>query len=787
VAPALIVGAAYVAAAELGLRFALVADNVTPLWAPTGIAVVGVLWFGRRVLPGVVVAAFLVNLPISTTALAAGGTAVGNTLGPFLAAEALRRFGFRQELDRIRDAVAIIVAALGGGVVSATIGAGILLWSGAIASGDFPTAWTVWWAGDAMGILVVAPFLLSLRRRDGIAMTPARWLEVLALAAAVGGAFVLLVRTSAPLLFLLVPLVGLAAWRFQQRGAAPAALAAASLASWAASRDLGVLGMGSILRRMLVLQAFNATIALTSFFFAAVVSERLRAKETLEERVRERTEELEQREHQLAEAQQVASIGSWEWRIAENVVTWSDEMYRIHGQPRSYELSLETAMELIEEEDRPPIQANLRRAMKRGRDADVPRVEYRIKRPDGEERTLIGHGRIQYRDGTAERIVGTVQDVTDTRRAEHEHRVAETLQRTLLPAELPQIPGVSLAFRYIPATADLEVGGDWYDVIRLPNGLVAAAIGDVAGHGLSAASTMGQLRMALRAYAFSTESPAKVVQATHRMMHRVADTEMATLIYLVLNPDTGEVRFSNAGHPPPLLVEPDGKATFVRGGLAPPLGAMLLPESYIEETVTVPPGSTLLLYTDGLIERRGVSLDDGLDRLRALAEKHGPEAEPLSERLVTEMVGDQVADDVALLLIQMVPLGPGPVALSMPAEPGVLAPLRHTLRRWLRESGASAEETHDILLAVGEACTNAIQHAYGGREGTLDVELTMEGDVAGVTIGDHGTWRRRSGEAGDEGGHGLMLMEQLMEADVERSEGGTRVRLSRRLHGSAPA
>src|SRR5438874_7804078 len=150
----LLVGGVYYLAAHLSLRLALVGRNVTPLWPPSGIAVVAFLLFGWRVWPGVALAAFLVNLPISASALPAAATALGNTLAPLVAAELLERAGFHREIDRLRDAVAIVVAALGAMTVSATIGAAALVLADSIPSREFPSAWAVWWTGDAMGVLV---------------------------------------------------------------------------------------------------------------------------------------------------------------------------------------------------------------------------------------------------------------------------------------------------------------------------------------------------------------------------------------------------------------------------------------------------------------------------------------------------------------------------------------------------------------------------------------------------------------------------------------------------------
>src|SRR5919197_2092351 len=296
-----LVAATYYVSARLGLRLALVEKNVTPLWPPTGIALVAFLVLGRAIWPGVALAAFLVNAPISTNLWAAGATAVGNTIAPLVAAELLERLGFRHELERLRDAIAIVVlGALCSMAISATIGTGTLVASNAIPARDFLSTWAVWWTGDAMGVLVVAPFLLtllSLRRypkwtwRDQV--------EAVTLLAAVTVMTFVVMRSSLNLRFLVLPLIGWMAWRFQQRGVAPAALAVAGITTWAAARGMGAFAEGTLFQKMLQLQAFNATIAFTSFVLAAVVSERLRDRDALEEaaadleeRVRRRTSEL---------------------------------------------------------------------------------------------------------------------------------------------------------------------------------------------------------------------------------------------------------------------------------------------------------------------------------------------------------------------------------------------------------------------------------------------------------------------------------------------------------------
>jgi signal transduction histidine kinase len=279
----LLVAAAYYVAARLGLRLALVKKNVTPLWPPTGIAVVAFLVMGRRVWPGIALSAFLVNLPISAGLPAALATAAGNTLAPLLAATLMSRAGFRLELDRVRDAVAIVfLGALLSMLVSASVGAAALVISGAIPSSSFWPTWLVWWTGDAMGVLVFAPFLLSLRLSpDPSLRLWSRRVEAAGLFVVLLIVSILVMRTEVGLRFLILPLIGWAAWRFQLRAAAPAALLVALVATWSATRGIGPFN-GTLPESMAYLQAFNATVAFSALFFAAVVTERLRAREALE-------------------------------------------------------------------------------------------------------------------------------------------------------------------------------------------------------------------------------------------------------------------------------------------------------------------------------------------------------------------------------------------------------------------------------------------------------------------------------------------------------------------------
>ena len=276
-----VVTLAYWLAASVSLRLALVHGQVTPIWPPTGIALVAILVFGRRVWPAVYVAALAVNLPIGPSPLGAAFIAAGNTLAPLAAAALLKRAGFRIELDRLRDAAVIIVlGALVAMTISATVGASVLVISGAVPAGNFWSTWAVWWTGDAMGVLLVAPFILSLLPN---ARAPAPTLrtaaELVALLLVIGIVTFVLFQNGLHLEYLVFPLIMLAAWRFRLRGAAPAALVASGIAIWAAVQGTGPFADETLFQKMVTLQVFNVFVALTSFVLAAFIEARTRSEE----------------------------------------------------------------------------------------------------------------------------------------------------------------------------------------------------------------------------------------------------------------------------------------------------------------------------------------------------------------------------------------------------------------------------------------------------------------------------------------------------------------------------
>jgi PAS domain S-box-containing protein len=404
------------------------------------------------------------------------------------------------------------------------------------------------------------------------------------------------------------------------------------------------------------------------------------------------------------------------------------------------------------------------------------------------------HGVLQIASTTKRRFTnqdkGLLQLIADraalaiehARLYEREHGIVETLQRALLPTRLPQLPGLQVAARYLPGGMGADVGGDWYDVFPLSDGRIGVAIGDVAGHGLRAAALMGQLRNSLRAYAIEGHGPAAVVDRLNRLVRDLEQGWMATLLYMVLAPDESEICFANAGHMPALALEM-GDARFIEVDRGPPLGVGQ-DGQYVEVVEKVQPGSTLIVYTDGLVEEPGVSLDVSLAAMasHALAGPDDPDA--LCDHLVRHQVGEgQPRDDVAFVAVHTIPLSGERLNLRLPAEPKALPSVRRALTRWLEQAGAAEDEAYSVQLACHEACTNAIEHGYRFGEASFEVCCELREGQLTVTVADSGGWR---GAGDSDRGRGFALMEGLMDTvEVTPGREGTTVVMTRLIKGAA--
>jgi serine phosphatase RsbU (regulator of sigma subunit)/anti-sigma regulatory factor (Ser/Thr protein kinase) len=369
------------------------------------------------------------------------------------------------------------------------------------------------------------------------------------------------------------------------------------------------------------------------------------------------------------------------------------------------------------------------------------------------------------------------QGLQRVHQVDQQRETALALQHAILgPAQLPD----GFSVRYQAASRPLQVGGDWYDIIDLEDGRIAFVVGDCVGHGLAAATVMGQVRSACRALLFDNPSPAAALAGLDRFAARLPGAPSTTAVCAVLDTATGELVYSSAGHPPPILVDADGTTRMLEDGHTIALGVRRnWPRP--EARVTIPARGTLLLYTDGLVERRGRGLEVGLERL-ATAVQHG-RAAALDELADEVMFGFAPSggyqDDVVLLLYRH----PGPLKLDFPAHVNQLATTRTALRNWLDQVQLTPDQSMDLLVAAGEAVANAIEHGHRQTpDGTITLNATALVDRVQLTVIDTGTWKTsRPGESAHRG-RGIALMRALMhDVTIDTDNTGTTVQLSARI------
>jgi PAS domain S-box-containing protein len=375
---------------------------------------------------------------------------------------------------------------------------------------------------------------------------------------------------------------------------------------------------------------------------------------------------------------------------------------------------------------------------------------------------------------------------------QREHRIAEELQRNLLPAKLPEVPGFATAARYFAAGAGSQVGGDWYDAVLQPDGRLLLIVGDVAGRGIAAASTMGQLRSALRAYALDGHGPASLLERLNAFQVGLADRGMTTVGLISIDPATGGLRYAKAGHPPALVVDADGATTWLDDVTGIPLGAVD-DATYTEGEATLTPGGTIVLYTDGLVELRGEPLDRGFERLAA-ATVCAPDAiDALCDAILAGTLANPDAeDDVTLLVLRMAAdrgrprdgsfprrrtdlrarqLRPGTwpydrlrsAAVELPGGPQASAAARRVVAETLA-GVTSPPELDDVRIVVTELVDNAVVHGGAGHaEARVAVHLAAADERLRVEVSSRGALfdLRRPSPPEVPGGLGLFLVDRL--------------------------
>jgi serine phosphatase RsbU (regulator of sigma subunit)/integral membrane sensor domain MASE1/anti-sigma regulatory factor (Ser/Thr protein kinase) len=367
------------------------------------------------------------------------------------------------------------------------------------------------------------------------------------------------------------------------------------------------------------------------------------------------------------------------------------------------------------------------------------------------------------------------QAIGRARLYDSEREVVVALQKALLPSALDPGPQFELSVDYRPASSALPAGGDWYDVLPLPQGQTALIVGDVVGQGVGAAAVMGQLRTACAALAPTAANPSELIGRLESFAATIEGADCTSMVVAFLDPATRTLSYSCAGHPPPVLIAPDGQPALLSEAVSAPLcGLRRAPR--VDGTAALEPGASVLLYTDGLVERRGEVLDHGLERLLDAARGGARDPAELSQRIIDSLLDDHDAhDDLVLLAIRFSPAERGILSTTFPADLSALRPLRDEIRTGLEAFGVDHDRRDDIVLALCEAAGNAIEHAYRDAEpGTVQVQLWGEEDGSVMAmVRDFGRWQDLP--ATGPRGRGIEIIRALGQVEVRRNPSGTTV------------
>jgi PAS domain S-box-containing protein len=435
-----ILAATYFVLGRLGLSLAFVHSSASAVWPATGVAIAAVLLFGTQIWPAVAAGAFFVNATTSGSLTASAGIAAGNTLEALAGGWLLQRFGGASAALTAPGIFRLAAVAAPAATLAATIGVGTLEIAGLMGVADPGTVWVTWWLGDLTGAILVAPLILLFARPSADALAPHRPIELaLLLVTIVSVGLVVFAYPSVagerlPIEFLAIPALVWAAFRFGPRETAMGCALISALAVWGTVNGLGPFGAYPPQLALPLLQGFTAVTTATMIAASAEVAARRardaevrRFTDVLEQRVHAGTEEARRAHGRLAEAQEVAHVGSWEWNIAANEIWWSEELFKIYGvSPATFGASYEGFLRLVHADDRDTVDRIVRNALER---RETFSFEHRIVRPDGSTRHLYARGYVVCApDGTALRMTGIGQDISEQKQAE-EARAALILEQ----------------------------------------------------------------------------------------------------------------------------------------------------------------------------------------------------------------------------------------------------------------------------------------------------------------------------------------------------------------------
>ncbi|MDP9017997.1 MAG: SpoIIE family protein phosphatase, partial [Candidatus Eremiobacteraeota bacterium] len=364
--------------------------------------------------------------------------------------------------------------------------------------------------------------------------------------------------------------------------------------------------------------------------------------------------------------------------------------------------------------------------------------------------------------------------IEHSRLFEREHLVATTLQRALLPPMLPDIGTVRFHSAYAAAVKGEEVGGDWYDAFPLPDGRIALSIGDVAGHGLDAAVTMGTVRQAIRTAALERAMPNDVLQRANAALALDLGDKMVTAIFAAYEPESGDFEYAIAGHPRPVVAQLNGNV-YVLDGNGPPLGP-LFDMQYVDMMRTkLPSGASVIFYTDGLIEFDR-NIDRAEERLFTLLGRRGHVlAENPAAEIIHRVLYAPQRDDIAVLVMSLAQ-SPEGVDIVLPADPRAASIARTILRDFSHFHKLAEEQAFALICVCGEAIANAIEHPYSDASGTFRLRVARVETSISVEVSDNGTWRNT---VSVDRGRGFTIMRAMAKSfDLRRAPGGTSVHLT---------
>jgi PAS domain S-box-containing protein len=364
--------------------------------------------------------------------------------------------------------------------------------------------------------------------------------------------------------------------------------------------------------------------------------------------------------------------------------------------------------------------------------------------------------------------------IQHVRQFEAARETSLTLQHAMLaPTELP--PG--FAVRYEPAVPPLEIGGDWYDVLRLSDQRIGIIVGDCVGRGLSAAAVMGQLRASARALLLTGAEPAQLLEELDSVAELIPNAFCTTVFLAILDTNSGEFSYSCAGHLPAVLAAPQAAPTLITDARSVPL-AVHRKKPRPQASVVLPPGSTLMLYTDGLVERRDVSLDDGIAHLSAtVASGLHLTVDDVADAALRELAPPGGYDDDIAIVVYRRPYAPLVIDRVVTADH--LSDIRRQLASWLQSAAVPDEQVADIVLSVNEACANSIEHGYRERKpGKVRIDGENDGARVHLKVTDRGSWKPAALDPGVRG-RGLLLIRAVSDwLEMDCTPSGTTVDMS---------